>query len=59
MDMMNIAKIIIAIIAINYIVNIIMNFSGVKIEYYGSYLLWLFALVIFWAILPQPENYFN
>ena len=59
MDMMAIAKIIIALIAINYIVNLVMNFLGVKVEFYGSYLLWLFALLIFWAILPQPTNYFT
>ena len=56
---MAIAKIIIALIAINYIVNLVMNFLGVKVEFYGSYLLWLFALLIFWAILPQPTNYFT
>jgi len=59
MDMMTIAKIIIALIAINYIVNLVMNFLGVKVEFYGSYLLWIFALLIFWVILPQPVNYFT
>lgn len=59
MNMMNIAGIIIAIIAINYIVSLVMNFLGVEIQFYGSYLLWIFAILIFWAILPGPVNYFT
>jgi len=56
---MNIAVIIIAIIAINYIVTMVMNFLGVGVEVYGSYLLWIFALILFWGILPGQDNYFN
>jgi|UniRef100_A0A6C0CZ15 hypothetical protein len=59
MNMMNIAVIFIAIIAINYIVTMVMNFLGVELEVYGSYLLWLFAIILFWGFLPGPENYFN
>lgn len=59
MNMMNIAGILIAIIAINYIVSLVMNFLGVELQFYGSYLLWIFAILIFWAVLPGPVNYFK
>lgn len=59
MNMMNIAGILIAIIAINYIVSLVMNFLGVKIQFYGSYLIWIFAILIFWTVLPGPINYFK
>lgn len=59
MNMMNIAVIFIAIIAINYIVTMVMNFLGVELQFYGSYLLWLFAIILFWGFLPGPINYFD
>lgn len=59
MTMMNIATIIIAIIAINYIVSMTMNFLGIGIQVYGSYMLWIFAIILFWGFLPQPTNYFE
>jgi len=58
MNMMNIALILIAIIVINYIVTMVMNFLGVELQFYGSYLLWLFAIILFWGFLPSSENYF-
>lgn len=59
MTMMNIATIIIAILAINYIVSMTMNFLGIGIQVYGSYMLWIFAIILFWGFLPQPINYFE
>lgn len=56
---MNIATIIIAILAINYIVSMTMNFLGIGIQVYGSYMLWIFAIILFWGFLPQPTNYFE
>jgi hypothetical protein len=59
MNMMHIAVIFIAIIAINYIVTTIMNFLGIELQVYGSYLLWLFAIILFWGFLPVSVNYFD
>ena len=59
MNMMNIAVILISIIAINYIVTMVMNFLGIGIEVYASYLLWIFAIILFWGFLPGKVNYFN
>jgi len=59
MNMMHIAVIFIAIIAINYIVTTIMNFLGIELEVYGSYLLWIFAIILFWGFLPPSANYFD
>jgi hypothetical protein len=49
----------VAIVAINIIVTMVMNFLGVELQSYGSYLLWLFALVLFWGFLPGQTNYFS
>ena len=57
--MTTIAYILIAIIAINYLISLIMTFLGVEVQFYGSYLLWVFAIVLFWGFLPEPENYFS
>jgi len=59
MSMMNIACIIIAIIAINYITTLVMTFMGIEIQFYGSYLLWIVAILLFWGFLPGPVNYFE
>jgi hypothetical protein len=59
MNMMNIAGILIAIIAINYIVTLVMSFLGIELQFYGSYLLWVFAILLFWGFLPGPVNYFE
>jgi len=59
MKMLNIALIFIAIIAINQIVTMVMNFLGIEIQFYGNYLLWLFAIILFWGFLPGPVNYFE
>ena len=56
---MNIAGIIIAIIAINYITTLVMTFMGIELEFYGSYLLWIVAILLFWGVLPGPVNYFE
>lgn len=57
--MTTIAYILIAIIAINYLISLIMTFLGIEVQFYGSYLLWVFAIVLFWGFLPEPENYFS
>jgi hypothetical protein len=59
MSMMNIAGIIIAIIAINYITTLVMTFMGIKLQFYASYLLWVVAILLFWGFLPGPVNYFD
>jgi len=56
---MNIAGILIAIVAINYIVTLVMTFLGIELQFYGSYLLWIFAVLLFWGFLPGPVNYFE
>ena len=56
---MNIAIIIVAIVAINYIVSAVMTFLGVSVTSYISYLLWIFALMLFWGILPEQEKLFK
>lgn len=59
MSMIQIAWIIISIIAIVHITSLVMNFLGVGIEYYASYLIWIVALMILYGILPrEPSNYF-
>jgi hypothetical protein len=58
-SMLHIAGILIAIIAIVNITSIIMTFLGVGIESYASYLIWIIAILLFFAILPsEPINYF-
>tara|TARA_B110000858_G_scaffold152751_1_gene174068 strand:+ start:622 stop:810 length:189 start_codon:yes stop_codon:yes gene_type:complete len=60
MSMMQIAGILIAIIAIVNITSLIMNFLGVSIESYASYLIWIVAMLLFYGILPhEPVNYFT
>jgi hypothetical protein len=56
---MNTAMILISIIIINYIVSAVMNFLGVSIVSYSSYLIWILVLMLFWAILPEQKNYFS
>ena len=56
---MKIAGILIAILAINYIVTLVMNFLGIELQFYGSYLLWVCAILLFWGFLPGPVNYFE
>jgi hypothetical protein len=60
MSMLHIAGIIIAIIAIVNITSLVMTFLGVGIESYASYLLWIVAVLLLFAILPsEPINYFS
>lgn len=59
MNLMKIAGILIAIVAINYIVTLVMNFLGIELQFYGSYLLWVCAILLFWGFLPGPVNYFE
>jgi len=49
----------IAIIAINYLITLIMTFLGVEVQFYASYMLWFFALILFWGFLPGDVNYFT
>jgi hypothetical protein len=58
MNMIHIGIVLIAIVAIIQIVTMVMNFLGVDIQFYGSYLLWIIAIILLWSILPQSENYF-
>ena len=59
MRMTTIAYILLSIIVINYLVSIIMKFLGVEVQFYGSYLLWLIAIILFWGFLPETPNYFE
>jgi hypothetical protein len=59
MKMTTIAYIIIAIIAINYLISVLMTLLGVDVQYYGSYMLWFSAIILFWGFLPGEVNYFN
>lgn len=59
MKMKTIAIIILSIFAINYVITMIMNFLGVELQFYGSYMIWFIVLLIFWGILPEPVNYFS
>jgi hypothetical protein len=56
---MNTAMILASIIIINYIVSAVMNFLGVSIVSYTGYLMWFLVLILFWAILPEQNNYFS
>ena len=47
------------IILLYYVVSLFMNFLGINIEFYGSYLLWFFAIILFWGFLPEQERYFD
>ena len=58
-SMLHIAGILIAIIAIVNITSMVMTFLGVGIESYASYLIWIIAILLFFAILPsEPTTYF-
>jgi len=60
MNMMTIGGIALAILAIINITTSMMNFLGVKIEFYGSYLILVVAILIFYGVLPHdPTNYFT
>jgi hypothetical protein len=60
LSMMQIAGLIIAIIAIINITSLVMTFLGVGIESYASYLIWIVAILLFYGILPhEPVNYFS
>lgn len=59
MKMTTIAYILLSIIVINYLVSLIMQFLGVEVQFYGSYLLWFIALLLFWGFLPETPNYFE
>lgn len=57
--MTTITYILIAIIAINYLITLIMTFLGIEPQFYGSYMLWFFAIILFWSFLPGEVNYFT
>ena len=59
MKMTTIAYVLISVIVINYLVSIIMQFLGVEVQVYGSYLLWVIAIILFWGFLPENPDYFN
>ena len=56
---LNILYSIIGVLALYYIITTIMDFLGVPIVFYSSYLMWFIALIIFWGVIPKPENYFT
>lgn len=59
LNMLQIAGVLIAIIALVNITSIVMTFLGIGIESYASYLIWIIAILLFFAILPsEPTNYF-
>jgi hypothetical protein len=57
--MTTIAYVLISVIVINYLVSIIMQFLGVEVQFYGSYLLWVIAIILFWGFLPENPDYFQ
>jgi len=59
MKMTTIAYILIGAIVMNYLVSLIMKFLGVEVQFYGNYLLWFIALLLFWGFLPTVPNYFE
>ena len=59
MKMTTIAYVLISVIVINYLVSMIMQFLGVEVQFYGSYLLWVIAIILFWGFLPENPDYFN
>ena len=50
--------ILVSIFFIYHTISLVMDFLGIKVQFYISYLLWCFALILFWAILPKQEKYF-
>ena len=59
-SMLQLGGMIIAIIAIINITTMVMNFMGVSVEFYASYLIWIVAILLFFSILPtQSTNYFS
>ena len=44
---------IISIIFFNYLIVFAFNFLNIGFDVYGSYLMWLIALITFWSILPE------
>jgi hypothetical protein len=59
LNMLQIAGVLIAIIALVNITSIVMTFLGIGIESYASYLIWIVAILLFFTILPgEPTNYF-
>ena len=59
MKLSTIGSIILAIIVMYYTISQVMNFLGINIEFYGSYMMWFFAIIIFWGFLPGQEIYFS
>mgnify|MGYP000990300034 FL=1 len=59
MKLSTIGTIILAIIIMYYTISQVMNFLGINIEFYGSYMMWFFAIIIFWGFLPGQEIYFS
>ena len=55
-SMLHIAGILIAIIAIVNITSMVMTFLGVGIESYASYLIWIIAILLFFANLQMLSN---
>jgi len=57
--MTTIGMILLVIVLLYYVVSMTMNFLGINIEFYGSYLLWFIALILFWGFLPGEEKFFS
>ena len=38
------------------IITVIFHFIGVEFQTYGNYLLWIFALALFYILLPSNED---
>lgn len=53
---MNNLLLILLIIVSNIIINIVMNFLGIKSETYFNYLLWFDLLFIFYLVLPNKAG---
>lgn len=56
MNLLKIFGILVGIFLIYYITSLVMVFLGVKIQPYNIYFLYILALIIFWAIIPNQEK---
>jgi hypothetical protein len=54
--MTNILYILLGIIVMNMLVSLVFKFLGIEFAVYGNYLLWVVALVIFYAVLPSSGD---
>ena len=56
MSIMSVVYTLIGVIILTYILTVLFNFLGVDFAFYGNYLLWLIALIIFFMVLPASKT---